>query len=308
MPVDISIVSPVYNEQGNLTPLVESILKNIPEKYSWELILVDDGSTDASTRTIRLICAQHKNVRAIFLSKNFGHQIALSAGLDAAGGRCVITLDSDLQHPPETIPQMLNAWENGAKIVLAVRDDSNNLSGFKKATSKLFYKLLKSISHLDLVDGAADFRLLDRQVADCLSQYRERDRFLRGIISDMGFQREVIAYKENLRQEGSTKYNLFKMIRLAITGVVSFSSFPLRICSIIGFIISVLSLFYAAVIIYDKFVNGAPAGIPSIMVGVFFIGGVQLIFIGILGEYLMTIFKEVKARPLYNIAERINLL
>lgn len=307
MNVDISIVSPVFNEQENLLSLFNGIKKNIPAQYAWEFILVDDGSTDSSREIIRQLCFDNDNVKAVFLSKNFGHQIALSAGLDHAKGRAVITLDSDLQHPPESIPQMLRVWEGGAQIILGVREDSANLSWLKKATSWGFYALLKIITHLDLIEGAADFRLLDRKVVECLRQYRERDRFLRGIISDMGFHREVIFYKENVRSGGVVKYNLFKMIRLAITGVVSFSSFPLRVCSAIGIVISFLSLLYAAAIVYDKIVNGAPTGIASILVGVFFIGGVQLFFIGILGEYLMTIFKEVKARPLYNVAEVIKI-
>lgn len=307
MHIDISIVAPVYNEEHNLLEFYSALNRSIPPSYTWELWLIDDESTDSSPKKIKELCTEHLNVKSIFLSKNFGHQIALTAGLDHVKGRAVITMDSDLPHPPESIPTMLDKWKNGAQVVFAVRDNSKNLSWFKRTTSSCFYKLLKMISHLDLINGAADFQLLDQKVVKYLNQYHERDRFLRGIISDIGFRQEVILYSENPRHAGTSKYNLFKMMRLAITGIISFSSFPLRICSITGFFIASLSILYAGAIIYDKLINNAPTGIPSILVGVFFIGGIQLIFIGILGEYLMTIFKEVKQRPLYCIDQTINV-
>lgn len=306
MPADISIIAPVYNEEANLEAFFTNLNEAIPPSYKWEVWFIDDGSTDSSPEIIRALCQKNKNIKAIFFAKNFGHQIALTAGLDHAKGRAVITMDSDLQHPPESIPAMLTEWAGGAQIVFAVRDNTKELSWFKRTTSSLFYKILKIISHLDLVNGAADFRLLDQKVVAYLIQYRERDRFLRGIISDIGFRQKVIAYSEKPRHAGTSKYSLFKMLRLAVSGIVSFSSFPLRVCSMIGFSIALPSMLYAGAIIYDKLVNGAPTGIASILTGVFFIGGLQLIFIGVLGEYLMTIFKEVKQRPLYCITETIN--
>ncbi|MEW5895680.1 MAG: glycosyltransferase family 2 protein [Candidatus Omnitrophota bacterium] len=306
MPIDLSIVTPVHNEEGNLHDLYESVRRAIPEKYTWEMWFIDDGSTDSSREKIREICQNHTNAKAIFFPKNFGHQIALTAGLDHAEGRAVITMDSDLQHPPESIPAMLDAWEKGADIVFAVRDRQKDMPWFKNLTSRLFYRFLRAVSHLDLVNSAADFRLLSRKVVECLRQYRERDRFLRGMVSDIGFNQARILYRENPRRNGISKYSLIKMIKLAITGTLSFSSVPLRACSTFGFFIAALSVLYALYIIYDKLAHGAPAGIPSILVGVFFIGGLQLIFIGVLGEYLMTVFKEVKQRPLYWISEKIN--
>ncbi len=305
MSVDVSIVVPVFNEGDNIRPLYEAVARAIPSRYSWEIIFVDDGSTDRSRQQIRELSGQRKNVRAVFFSKNYGHQIALTAGYDHAFGRAVITMDADLQHPPESIPEMLKLWEEGGEIVFAIREDALYQSWIKKTTSRLFYALLKAISHVDLVKNAADFRLMDRKVVDQLRLYHERDRFLRGIISDMGFCRRTMYYKESKRIHGVSKYGPVRMFRLALAGVVSFSSFPLKVCSVLGFMISVPSFIYAACIVYDKFVNGAPAGIASILVGVFFIGGVQLIFIGVLGEYLMSVFKEVKARPLYCVSEKI---
>jgi dolichol-phosphate mannosyltransferase len=305
MPADISIVVPVYNEEGNISALYEQIRDVMPKKYSWELIFVDDGSGDNSRKEIRHLCETQKNISAIFFSKNYGHQIALTAGYDHAQGRAVITMDADLQHPPECLPDILQLWEEGAEIVFAIRQDSKTSSLFKQITSRWFYALLKAVSKIDLVNGAADFRLLDRKVVDHLNLYHERDRFLRGIISDMGFCRKTYYYKESPRQSGASKYRLGRMIGLAITGIVSFSGFPLKVCSTLGFMISFVSIIYAGAIVYDKMVHGASAGIASILVGVFFIGGVQLVFIGVLGEYLMRVFKEVKARPLYCVSEKL---
>lgn len=305
---DVTIVVPVNNEEGNLCLLYEALEKVMPSKYAWNVLFVDDGSTDASRQEIRGLCNAHGNVNAIFFSKNYGHQIALTAGYDHAQGGAVITMDADLQHPPESIPDLLRLWEEGAEIIFAIREPDTSISWFKQTTSRWFYAFLKAISNIDLVQGAADFRLLDKKVVDCLRLYRERDRFLRGIVSDMGFSRKIYHYKENHRLKGVSKYSLWSMIKLAISGVVSFSSFPLRLCSMLGFFISLISCIYAGMIVYDKVVHGAPVGIASILVGVFFIGGVQLAFIGILGEYLMSVFKEVKARPLYCISEKIEVL
>lgn len=300
---DISIVTPVFNEEDNIIPLYNAVERAVPSRYSWEIIFVDDGSTDNSAEKILQLSQKHSHVKGIVFSRNYGHQIALTAGIDHAHGRAVITMDSDLQHPPESIKDLLKEWEEGCQIVLAVRQNVQEWRSFKHTASKLFYVLLKKISYVDITDGAADFRLLDKKVVKVLRKYQEKDRFLRGMINDLGFKRKIIYYQEDPRRQGVVKYNLAKMLRLGITGVISFSSFPLRVCSVAGFVISFLSILYAIVIVLDKFINGATPGIASILVGVFFIGGVQLFFIGVLGEYLMTIFREVKARPLYNIME-----
>ncbi|MEI6437691.1 MAG: glycosyltransferase family 2 protein [Candidatus Omnitrophota bacterium] len=305
MSYDVSIIVPVCNEEGNIKVLFDKISLAMPRDLSWQLLIVDDGSTDRSREEIRALCRDKKNVSAILFSKNYGHQIALSAGYDHAEGRAVITMDADLQHPPESLPAMLQLWRDGAEIVFAVRRDDGAASPLKRLTSRWFYALLKAISRIDFIPGAADFRLLDRKAVDHLKLYHERDRFLRGIIGDMGFRRAIYRYDEAPRQHGVSKYGPLQMIRLAITGIVSFSSFPLKLCSTLGFFISIASLLYAGAIIYDKLTRGAPVGIASVLVGVFFIGGVQLIFIGVLGEYLMSVFKEVKARPLYCISEKI---
>lgn len=306
MTIDISIICPVYNEQANLIPLIDRLRKSIPSVFSWEILLIDDGSTDDSWMTIKTLCKNDKRLHGVHFSRNHGHQIALTAGYDLAKGRAAITMDSDLQHPPESIPQMLDLWKAGYDIIFAIRDDSKHLSWFKRSTSRLFYAVYKKITNVDIIEGAADFRLLDYKVLIYLRQYQERDRFLRGMIADMGFRRTVMVYTEPARQHGKSTYSPWKMMRLAFIGIVSFSAFPLRLLMINGLIISLVSICYALVIVWQKFFLGIPSGQASIFVGIFFIGGVQLISIGILGEYIRSIFKEVKARPLYFIQEIIN--
>lgn len=304
---DISVVSPVYNEQDSVNGLYERIKRSVPSNYKWELIFVDDGSIDKSKELIKNICLRDNRVKAVFFSKNYGHQIALTAGYDFASGGAVITMDSDLQHPPEIIPEMLKLWEEGNDIVFAIRAATDRLGWFKRLTSKYFYLLLRRISDVDLIEGAADFRLLDQRVVYYLRQHREAGRFLRGLISDMGFRRATLNYKEDERKSGRPKYNLWRMIKFALTGLVSFSSFPLKMSIYTGAAISAFSLIYAAWIVYYKITYGAAPGMASVLVGVFFIGGIQLVFIGILGEYLAGVFREVKKRPLYCVSEIIDM-
>lgn len=299
----ISIISPVYNEQGNLNELYGRIKSVIPRHYTWELIFIDDSSTDNSAEVIKKICKHDNRVTLIIFSRNYGHQVALTAGYDFAQGKVVISMDSDLQHPPEVIPEMLNLWEKGNDIVFARRNNGKNLGWFKRTSSNLFYLLLKKISKIDLVEGSADFRLLDQKVVHYLKQYRESYRFLRGIVSDLGFKRYILDFEEGTRQSGRSKYDLWRMMKLALSGVISFSSFPLRVSMYIGTTISLFSVIYAIWIVYYKIVYGVSGGLSSILVGIFFIGGVQLISIGMLGEYLANVFIEVKKRPLYCISE-----
>lgn len=302
----IAVISPVYNEQDNIQELFERIKTVMGDRFDWQLIFVDDGSADETKQMIKNVCNKDSRVKGILLSKNYGHQIALTAGYDATDAEAVITLDGDLQHPPEVIPEMLSLWEQGNKIVFGVRKDSRDLSWFKKITSKTFYFLLKKFSNINLIAGAADFRLVDQKALRYLKQYREANRFLRGIVSDIGLRSVVLNYQQEERKAGRSKYSLSKMIKLAVWGVVSFSTFPLRISTVIGLVVSTFSFLYAALIVYLKLVYGTSDGVASTLVGIFFIGGIQLISIGILGEYIASIFKEVKKRPLYCIDEVVN--
>lgn len=301
---DLSIISPVYNEQKNLNELYERIKKVLPAHLKWELLLIDDGSRDLTQQVIREICSRDKRVCGIFLSRNYGHQIALTAGYDAAKGRIVISLDGDLQHPPEVIPQILSLWEQGYDIVYARRKiDHKKVGWFKGITSRLFYRIMRKVFRVNLVEDVADFRLMTRKVVEHFLKYRESTRFLRGIVGDLGFKYAIVDYNQDIRRSGETKYNLRKMIGFALNGITSFSNAPLRVSTIIGLIISSFSIIYAAWIMYYKVVYGVVSGLASIMVGIFFIGGVQLISIGILGEYIANIFTEVKRRPLYCISD-----
>ncbi len=242
-----------------------------------------------------------------FVSLRILHLITARGGYDIANADAVVSIDSDLQHPPETIPQMLQSWrENGNNIVFGVRKYDDKTGWFKRTSSRYFYRLLNKISDINLIEGAADFRLIDRNVLRYLKQYREKSRFIRGIIGNMGFRHDAVMYDEEPRTAGAVKYNLLVMMKFALAGILSFSSFPLRIVIATGMLISMLSIFYATWIITEKVIYGIPPGLTSVLVGIFFIGGVQLISIGILGEYITNIFQEVKSRPLYCVSEVIN--
>lgn len=304
--LDISIISPAHNEEDNIVELYERISHAIPGKYSWEIVFIDDGSTDLTIERIKELSIKDKRVKYVKFSRNYGHQIALTAGYDYAYGSSVISIDSDLQHPPEIIPKMIELWENGNKIVFARRAD-DSLNWVKRVTSKSFYFVFNKIAHTNIVENSADFKLIDQNVVQYLRKYRETNRFIRGIVSDLGFKSAVLDYKEDSRKTGKTKYSTIKMLRFALSGIVSFSSFPLVISFYFGAIISLFSFVYAIWIIIHKIVYGAPAGLASIMVGIFFIGGVQLVSIGMLGEYISKIFTEVKKRPLYCVDEIVGL-
>ena len=295
---DISIICPVFNEGKNLEQLYQRLIDSIPNKYSYEIIFINDGSTDLSNSILRKISLNDKRVCSVSFTKNYGHQIALTAGYDYAQSRCVISLDSDLQHPPELIPKMLEEWENGYRVVLTKRT-SNNLKWFKRTSSRFFYFIFRKLSHLDIVNNSPDFRLLDAKVVNSMQKYRESSRFIRGIIADMGYKYKVLEYVEDIRSSGKTKYSFYKMLSFALKGLLSFTNMPLRLSIYLGLLISFFCLLYTFWLIYYKFVYGNVEWMASILVGIFFLGGVQLISLGILGEYIANIFTEVKQRPLY---------
>jgi len=302
----LSVIAPVFNEEENLIEFHSALVEALPRDLNWELILIDDGSTDHTLNVLRGICERDKRVSALSLSRNFGHQIALTAGYAAASGEAVVSMDSDLEHPAGLIPKMLNCWRNGADIVVARR--GNRTRGFvARVLYKFFILFMHRIAGIDLVANAADFYLMDRKVVNSFNRYGESSRFVRGIIYDLGFRRDIVDYEHHPRKKGKSYWNLWRLSKFGLSGIISFSAFPLRISFFFGLILSILSIGYAGWIVAIKLLYSAPAGLPSILVGIFFLGGVQLISIGIVGEYLARIFLEVKGSPLYLISEVIGI-
>lgn len=304
-----SIVIPIYNEQENLEELYKSLSKVIEQiSLEYEIIFIDDGSIDRSYEILKELSFKDKNVKAIRFSRNFGHQIALTAGMDFAAGDCVITMDGDLQHPPELIPEMLDKWKKGCEIVYTIRKETEDANFIKNSTSKFFYFLINKLGDINLQPSAADFKLLDKKVVTQLCTMRERDRMLRGMIDWLGFKNCGIEYKAPKRFAGKTKYNFKKMMLFAIDGITSFSSIPLRLSALLGFIVSFLSFIYIIYVLYIKlFTDETVSGWASILFSVLFIGGIQLITIGIIGEYIGRIYTEIKNRPLYVVTEKLNI-
>lgn len=303
----LSIVIPVFNEEGNLVDLHGRLLSSLkPLKLAYELILVDDGSTDRSFEVMADLAKHDHNLKVLKFSRNFGHMVALSAGLDAASGEAVITLDADLQHPPELIPQLVAKWEAGTEIVNTVRTETKGAGFFKRMTAGFFYWLISKIGRIELRSNAADYRLLDRKVVETLKNVKERHRFLRGLIAWVGFKQEFLPYQADQRLSGKSKYSFGRMFSFALDGITSFSAFPLRLATYLGLVIAFFSFLYIIYALYIRFfTTQAIEGWTSVLVAVLFIGGVQLIFLGVIGEYLSRVFDEVKQRPLYIISEKI---
>jgi glycosyltransferase involved in cell wall biosynthesis len=303
----ISVAIPVYNEEGNLQELyarLSSVLKT--EKLSYEIILIDDGSTDCSWQIMTELNQKDHQVKILSFSRNFGQMIALSAGLDHASGEAVITMDADLQHPPELIPELLKKWRAGAEVVNTVRKETKGARFSKNLSARFFYWLISRIARIDLPSNAADYRLLDGKVVETLKGMKERARFLRGLISWVGYQQEFIPYQADPRFSGRTKYSFSRMLAFAMDGIASFSSFPLRLSAYLGLLTAFFSFLYILYAIYIRlFTDQAIAGWASVLVAVLFIGGIQLIFLGIIGEYLCRVFEEVKERPLYILNKKI---
>jgi polyisoprenyl-phosphate glycosyltransferase len=302
---DLSIVIPCYNEEKNIRKLYDELkLVLTGLKYSFEIIFADDGSRDETFAQIRSLHEQDSHVNGISLSRNFGHQIALYAGMSNATGNIVITMDGDLQHPPAIIAELLQKYEEGYDIVNTRRIDPKDIGAFKKLSSSFFYKLMNTMSDVRIEPASADFRLMNRKAVDAFLQIPERDRFTRGLVSWMGFRQAVIDYHAAPRFAGKSKYTLRKMMRFASAGITSFSSKPLRISFYFGLIIFFLGLGYAIYAIIAHFLGKTVSGWTSIMVSVLIIGGVQLLSIGIIGEYIAKIFHESKARPMFFIKDK----
>jgi len=305
---EISVVVPVLNEQSNVRPLWQRLagaLTSMGKRF--EVIFVDDGSQDQTFTVVKALHAEDQRVRGLSFSRNFGHQIALLAGLREARGDVVVTLDGDLQHPPEVIPQLYARYEEGYEIVNTRRMDEPGASTFKKITSRGFYRLINQLSDVRIEPASADFRLMSRAAVRAFLEMPERDRFTRGLVSWMGFRQAIVEYQAEPRAAGETKYSLQKMMHFALNGITSFSSKPLRISFYMGCLISLTGLLYAVYAVAEFFVGNTFPGWTSILVSLLIIGGVILINLGIVGEYIARIFNEVKGRPLYFIREETGL-
>jgi glycosyltransferase involved in cell wall biosynthesis len=304
----VSIIIPLMNEEESL-PVLYAQLKNTfsqLEGYSYEILFVDDGSTDASYELIQEYGKKDLCVRGLSLSRNFGHQVALMAGIKYANGDILITMDGDLQHPPAIIPKLIEEFEKGFEIVNTIRITTEDASMLKNLTSSLFYKLINLITDIPITPAAADFRLISRKVANAFLAIEEKERFTRGLISWMGFKQSSVEFNAPARFAGKSKYNLRKMIRFARTGITSFSPKPLKISFALGIVFSLLGLIYATIAILENFKGNTVSGWTSILVSVLVMGGIQLLCIGILGEYIATIFTESKKRPLFFIQDEVN--
>ena len=303
----ISIVIPAYNEEGNLMPVYQRI-KSVFEKmqgYSFEIIFVNDGSRDNTQSRLEEMALDFPEIKYIEFSRNFGHQPAVKAGMDYADGNAIISMDGDLQHPPELIPQMVQKWEQGYNIVYTIRSYPKEISYFKRKTSDLFYQFLSQISDVDLTNGGgSDFRLIDASVAQVMKNLKEDDLFLRGLTSWMGFKQTGIEFVAGERFSGQSSYDLKKMLKFAFTGITSFSVKPLYLATYLGFIFSSLSLLYIPYVLYAFLTKTEISGWASLIMTIVFFGGVQLIILRILGIYLGKIFKQVKGRPNYIIRSK----
>lgn len=271
---------------------------------NWELILVDDGSQDGSTEIIRKLATEDDHVRPVIFARNFGHQIAVTAGLDYSRGKAVAIIDSDLQDPPEVILDLIAKWREGYEVVFAVRAEREGETAFKLWTASLFYRLIDKITDVKIPMDTGDFRLMDRRVVDVMNRMREHHRFLRGMSAWVGFKQVGVPYNRMARFSGSTKYPFRKMLKLALTAITGFSYLPLQMATILGFIAAGLSLLAGIIVIVMRAITGAAfLGQASTLIAVLFLGGVQLISLGILGEYIGRIYDEVKGRPLYIVRE-----
>lgn len=304
---DISVILPVYNEEKNLPALYErltTVLKGMGCTY--EILFVDDGSRDNSRNIVSAFAARDPQVRFLFLSRNFGHQVALSAGLDHCLGKQVVLMDADLQDPPELIPSLVEKSKEGFEVVYAKRRARKGEGFLKRATAKLFYRTLSRITSISIPLDTGDFRLIDRCVVEVLKQMPEQQKFLRGQIAWAGFRQVAFEYDREERAEGKTKFTYGRMMRFAVDGITSFSDFPLKVATIAGFIVSGIAFLLILYAFYSYyFLEGNEPGWASIIISVLFIGGIQLIGIGIIGEYIARLSANVRSRPLY-VVERTN--
>jgi dolichol-phosphate mannosyltransferase len=299
--ITYSIVAPIYNEVESLPHLyrrVKQVMSSLREP--WELILVDDGSTDGSTDAIRALAKKDRHVRPVIFARNFGHQIAITAGWDFARGDAVVIIDADLQDPPEAIPELLRKWKEGNDVVYAIRAEREGESWFKRFSASVFYRLIYQITDVRIPVDTGDFRLMDRKVVDVLKAMRERHRFPRGMSAWVGFKQVGVEYKRSPRFAGVTKYPFRKMMLLALNAITSFSYFPLQVATYFGFFSAGIAILAIPLVIYLR-MAGIPqfTGQATTLIAVLFLGGIQLISLGVLGEYIGRLYDEAKGRPLY---------
>ncbi len=303
----ISIVVPLYNEEeviGESYNRLTTVMQSIEEDY--ELIFINDGSRDRTAFLAAEIAEKDKHVRLVCFSRNFGHQIAITAGMDYARGDAVVIIDADLQDPPEVIPQMVEKWKEGYHVVYGKRTKRHGETIFKKVTAKVFYRFLQRMTQVDIPTDTGDFRLIDRKVCDTMKRLGERNRYVRGLVSWVGYKQYALEYVRDERFAGETKYPLKKMLRLAMDGIASFSYKPLKLATLVGFMLSGLSFLYLLFVLIQK-LCGFPtvAGWASILAVQLFFNGVVLIILGIMGSYIGRIYEECKERPLYIVQEEI---
>jgi dolichol-phosphate mannosyltransferase len=301
---ELTVVGPVYNEAAAINEFHQRLQAVRDElTLSSEVVYVDDGSTDGSLDLLRKMHAEDPSVRVLSFSRNFGHQVAVTAGIEHARGRGVVVIDTDLQDPPEVIPELIERWQQGVDVVHAVRQDRHGEPRWRRATAFAFYRLARRLTSLDIQLDSGDFRLMDRRVVDVLNHMPERDRFVRGMTAWTGFSKEVITYVREPRFAGESKYTLSRQLRLAMAAITSFTWVPLQLAGVIGLVVALLCLLAIPVILALRLLGVAGlGGQTTVLIGVVFLGGLQLMFLGVIGEYLGRVYQELKRRPLYVLA------
>ncbi len=304
----LSVVIPVYNEEHNIDPLLDRLISNI-KNFNYELIFVSDGSRDKTPEIIKQKAEENKNIKLLSFNRNFGHQMAIIAGYKVASGDVVVSIDADLQDPPEIIPQMVAEWEKGAKIVYAKRNKRDFDDWFKRTTAGWFYTFMNYLSDYNIPENVGDFRLLDRDVIDFINKLPEHSPFLRGLVAWSGYKESYVHFDREKRFSGKTHYSIPKMVNFALDGITSFSIKPLRLATYLGFTSATVGFLGVLYGVIGKLFLPIPwvTGWTGLFVGIMFLGGVQLITIGIIGEYISKIYTEVLNRPHYLVKEKINL-
>lgn len=302
----LSVVTPMYFEEDSAQAFYDRMVETL-EGLPFELVVVDDGSQDRTPGILASLAEIDPRLKVITLSRNFGHQAALSAGLDHAAGDCIVMIDADLQDPPELIPEMLDRWRAGADVVYAVREQREGETRAKLMTAKWFYALFAKLANVDLTQNSGDFRLMDRRALDAMLAMPERNRFLRGMSVWVGFTQTAVSYQRDARHAGETKYTWKKMIRFSLDAITSFSHVPLQLATIVGFVCSAVAFALMPLVVLARIFEVFDAGVPTLLMAVLLIGGIQLLCLGIVGEYIGRIYDEVKGRPLYIVGARRNI-
>jgi glycosyltransferase involved in cell wall biosynthesis len=302
----LSVAAPMHDEEDTAPTFYARVLEALGD-VPFELVIVDDGSRDGTAAALTALAAEDERVKVVTLSRNFGHQAALTAALEHSSGDVVVMLDGDLQDPPELIPEMVDRWREGADVVYAVRRAREGETAFKRVTASWFYRLFGRLADIDLTPESGDFRLMDRRALDALIAMPERNRFLRGMSVWVGFNQTAVTFQREARSAGRTKFTLRKMLRFSFDAITSFSYRPLQFATLLGFACSALAFVAIPLTVVARYANIYDRGVPSVIVAILLLGGIQLICVGIIGEYVGRIYDEVKRRPLYVVRDRTNL-